>query len=339
VRIVVPRETYSGERRVMVLPSSAKVLVEGGHDVFVQSGATAGLDIPDKRYVDVGAKIITDAADLYAQAKDGMVIKMKAPTPEEFSFMRKAVLFCMLHIEQNKDRLYYMGTQELIGVAMEEIRDEKGKRHIDQTDITGQMGVYYSIRHFLKIPSEMKAVILGYGNVAKGAIAACSRLGIDFKIMRRSELKNLPLWLREADLLINAISWPEKQREKKEYLVTRDAIKASSPNLIILDLSVDFPNPIETMHVTTYQNPFYLEEGRIHISIYGYPGLVPVTSSRVYSEQVLPIALAIANNGGLKAISKRSEWGASIHHAIVDPLRFGDYEQFRPSGPVAPRIE
>lgn len=338
MKIVVPKETYASEKRVAVLPASAKVLTEAGHKVFVQAGASSGLDIPDKRYSDAGAVVISDAAELYGQAYQGMVIKIKAPSPEEFSFMRDAILFCMLHIDQNLDRLYYMGLQGLVGVAMERVCDEKGKRLIDQTDITGQMGVYYALRHFQKMPSEMKVVILGYGNVATGAITACSRLHMAYKIMRRKDLKNLSLWLRDADLLINAISWPEKQREKQEYLVTREDIRRSSPGMIVLDLAVDFPNPIETVHPTTYQNPFYLEEGRVHISIYGYPGLVPVTSSRIYSEQVLPIALAIANNGNLKGIRKVDALGGHIHRAIVDPARY-DWQKHKPPPSEGPRIE
>jgi len=109
--------------------------------------------------------------------------------------------------------------------------------------------------------------------------------------------------------------------------------------MIVLDLSVDFPNPIETVRSTDYQNPFYIEEGRVHISIYGYPGLVPVSSSRIYSEQVLPIALAIANNDGLVGIGKVEELGSHIHRAIIDPAKYGDLEEFKPKPLTAPRIE
>ncbi len=340
MKIAVPQEIYAGEKRVMVLPSSAKPLVEAGHKVFVQAGAGGGIGVSDKEYSDVGATILTDAAEVYAQAHDGgMVIKMKAPTPEEFTFMHNGILFCMLHIEQNKERLYYMGAQGLVGVAMEDVRNERGQRLVDQTDITGQMGVYYAVRHFVKMPDDMRAVILGYGNVANGAITACAKLGIKYKIMRKKEFVHLPLWLQDADLLINAITWPEKSREKREYLVTREDIRHSNPGMIVLDLSVDFPNPIETVRPTNYQNPFYLDEGRVHISIYGYPGLVPVTSSRIYSEQVLPLALAIANNGGLTNVKNMVDVGPAIHRAIEDPAKHGDWNQFKPGVHTGSNLE
>lgn len=339
MKIVVPKETYALERRVVVLPASVKPLVEQGHQVFVQSGAGSGIDVHDNAYKNAGAVVIADSAVLYAEAQTGgMVVKLKAPSAEEFSLMRAAILFCMLHIDQNRERLYHLGSQDLVGVAMEEIRDERDKRLVDQTDITGMMGVYYAIRHFQKVPEEMRAVILGYGNVATGAITACAKLGMRYKIMRRRELKNIPLWLRDTDLLVNAISWPERQREKQEYLVTREDIRNSSPDMIILDLSVDFPSPIETLHPTTYATPFYLDEGRVHISIYGYPGLVPVTSSRVYSEQLLPLVLTIANNGGVRDIRKVEGLGQCIHAAVVEPSRY-EWQRYRPLYSEASRIE
>ncbi|MFA5106211.1 MAG: hypothetical protein WC506_04600 [Candidatus Micrarchaeia archaeon] len=339
MNIVVPKETFPLEKRVVVTPQTARKFANAGHNVFVQAGAGSGINMLDGNYADAGATIISEPRELYSKAEGGMVMKMKAPTAEEFSFMKNSIVFCMLHIGQNKERIYYMGSQGLKGVAMEDIRDEKSKRQIDQTDITGQMGVYFALRYFQKLPSDMKAVILGYGNVAHGAIKACSRLCMKFKIMRKSELKKLPLWLKEADLLVNAISWPEKQRERKEYLVTREDVKKSNPGMIVLDLAVDFPNPIETIHPTDYLNPSYLDEGRVHISIYGYPGLVPVSSSQIYSEQVLPYALAIADNGGLRGIGKIETIGPHIKRAIVNPEKYGDWNRFRPHVQPGSNIE
>ena len=65
---------------------------------------------------------------------------------------------------------------------------------------------------------------------------------------------------------------------------------------IILDLSVDYPNPIETCHPTLLDKPLYVIDGITHISIFGYPGLAPISSARIYSRQVFPVLLKIANN-------------------------------------------
>ncbi len=327
MRIAVPKETYPLEKRVILNSGAVKRLVEAGQEVFVQSTAAAGINISDRDYQDAGAKIVTEARDLYELAE--LVIKVRAPSPEEFSLMHDLTLFSMFHSTQNPALIYYAGKQNIVIVEMESVRDEKQKRMIDQTGITGKAGVYYALQHSPKMPDEMKAVILGYGNVSSGAIEACSQLGLQFKIVRKGEFKYIPKYLEDADILINGIAWPESRRSKREYLVTREEIRNSPKGMIVLDLSVDFPNPIETVHPTTYSQPYYLEEDRIHISLYGYPGLVPVTSTRIYSRQVEPLALLIARNGGLEGIDKRGDLGIAIKKAIIDP-RKSDWRKHRP---------
>jgi alanine dehydrogenase len=354
MRIVVPKETFPDEKRVMLLPDAVRALTSLGHGVFVQAGASIGLNIPDEHYEKAGAVIVADPAALYAMArpaegekgKKGIVVKVKAPEPEEFSMMNDSVLACMLHMEQNRERLYFMGAQGLVGVALEVLRDHKNTRIVDQTRITGKVGVYQALPILMnqsgRMPDEMFAVILGYGNVSSGAIEACSELGVRHKIVRRSEFGKLPFWLEEADLLVNGLTWPGSKRGR-QYVVTREDIQGSKPTMVVLDLAVDLPSPIETVtRSTSYLNPYYLEEGRVHISIYGYPGLVPVTSTDIYNRQVLPVVLAIANNGGLKNIRVTGKLGRAIARAVVNPKnkgRYGDWESYKPPVPEASDIE
>lgn len=328
MRIIIPKESYPLEKRIMLLPDAVKRLVQAGHDVFVQSEAAMGIHISDEAYVGAGAKILSDAESLYGLAD--LVVKLKAPSPEEFSLMHDAILFSMFHSEQNPSHIYYAGRQGLTVVEMESIRDNKNERIVDQTDITGQEGVYYALRHRQKIPDDMKALILGYGSVSRGAINACARLGMRIKILRKKEFPYLSEHLKDTDLLINGISWPKKYRDEKRYLVTREDIQRSATGMIVLDLSVDFPNPIETIHPTTYAHPYYIEEDHVHISIYGYPGLVPVTSSNMYSQRVEPLVFLIANNGGLERIKEQGDLGKYVERAIVDPKRL-NWRQYAPA--------
>ncbi|MEK6938694.1 MAG: hypothetical protein AABX04_06640 [Nanoarchaeota archaeon] len=308
-----------------------------GHSLLVQSGAAREISISDEEYQAAGAHIITEPKELYDLAE--MVIKVKAPSPSEFSLMHKdTILFCMFHSEQNPVHVYYVGLQGLTVVEMERIRDSKNKRLIDQTDITGEIGVYYALRHLEKMPYDVKAVVMGYGRVASGAIKACHKLGMKTKILRKSEYKYIQQHLRDTDLLINGISWPAGHRNTRRYLVTRDHLKNSNPRMIVLDLAVDFPSPIETIRPTNYSQPYYIDENRVHISIYGYPGLVPITSTNRYSEQVLPLAQIIANNQGLRGIKNRGDLGKAIHKAILNPQKY-DWQKYKPEEPTGSRIE
>ena len=64
----VPRETFPGERRVALVPSSVPSLAKAGLEVIVEAGAGAQAGYPDAEYVAKGAKIIPERRDLFAAA-------------------------------------------------------------------------------------------------------------------------------------------------------------------------------------------------------------------------------------------------------------------------------
>jgi NAD(P) transhydrogenase subunit alpha len=64
----VPRETFPGERRVAVVPSSIPTLAKAGLEVVVEAGAGAQAGYPDAEYVAKGGKIIPERRDVFAAA-------------------------------------------------------------------------------------------------------------------------------------------------------------------------------------------------------------------------------------------------------------------------------
>jgi len=64
----VPRETFPGERRVAIVPSSVPTLAKSGLEVVVEAGAGAAAGYPDAEYAAKGAKIVADRRDVFAQA-------------------------------------------------------------------------------------------------------------------------------------------------------------------------------------------------------------------------------------------------------------------------------
>jgi NAD(P) transhydrogenase subunit alpha len=65
----VPRETFPGERRVALVPSSVPTLAKGGLEVIVEAGAGTQAGYPDAEYASKGAKIIPERRDLFATAE------------------------------------------------------------------------------------------------------------------------------------------------------------------------------------------------------------------------------------------------------------------------------
>lgn len=315
--IAIPMETAEHEIRVALLPDAVQTLVKAGHEVWVEKNAAFSLGHFDREYESVGAKIITDRAKLFGESH--LVVKLKAPSAQEFALLNNNLLFSMLHHEQNPEYVQELGRHGVVAVEMESLKNDAHERLVDATDITGEVGVLYACQHLRVMPQDARALVLGYGRVGSGAIAMASKLGMDVKILRKTEYPHLSHFLTGVDLLINAISWPAEERAKKKYLVTQEMLDQMNPHSVVLDLSVDYPNPIQTSRPTTLSNPWYREHGKVHIGIYGYPGLVPVSCTRRYSAQILPIVRAIADHGSLDAIESVDDLGRFIARATVRP--------------------
>ena len=77
MKIGVPREIVSGETRVAATPQSVKRLKKLGFEVQVECCAGEAADAPDALYLEAGATIVEDTAELWATSD--IIIKVQAP--------------------------------------------------------------------------------------------------------------------------------------------------------------------------------------------------------------------------------------------------------------------
>ncbi len=84
--IGVPREIFPGEKRVATVPEVVEKLIKLGFSVAVESGAGEAANFSDEAYRAAGARVLPDAAALWA-ASD-IVFKVRPPTPEEVALLR-----------------------------------------------------------------------------------------------------------------------------------------------------------------------------------------------------------------------------------------------------------
>ena len=87
MRIGVPKEIKTHEYRVGLTPASVREYVSRGHNVIVETGAGAGIVADDAAYIQAGATIAADAAEVFAKAE--MVVKVKEPQPSEWVMLRE----------------------------------------------------------------------------------------------------------------------------------------------------------------------------------------------------------------------------------------------------------
>jgi len=283
MNIGLPKEVSAGGReiRAILQPREVRRITEIKHKVVAEKGLGVRLGIPDSEYREAGATITRDRSKVFTQ---DLVIKLKPPLTEEFKMMRNNLLFSMLHAEQNPSFVKLMDKVNVKAIAMELIKNRAGERLVHCTDMSGEQGMIMAFHLTKKSPADCNILVLGYGAVSSGALKVAMALGANVKILRKSEYRHINHFLRHVDILVNGLTWPKDKRDAKEYIVTRDMLKFMNKHGVVLDLAVDYPNPVQSCHPTYINKPTYTVNGVTHICIFGYPGLAPISSSVRYSK-------------------------------------------------------
>ncbi|MDH3297172.1 MAG: Re/Si-specific NAD(P)(+) transhydrogenase subunit alpha [Gemmatimonadota bacterium] len=195
MRIVVPRETAPGERRVAMAPGSVKRLVSGGVAVAVETGAGLAASFTDEEYREAGAEIIADPGALF-QAAD-FVGKINVPQVRDDGFDEIAAMpsgtlcVAMLQPYANSAALDRLAAQGVTSVALELIPRTTKAQRMDAlsafSTIAGYAGVIRGAEELGKFfpmlttaagtIAPARVFILGAGVAGLQAIATARRLG------------------------------------------------------------------------------------------------------------------------------------------------------------------
>ena len=79
----IPRETYPGERRTALVPTSVTPLAKAGLEVLLEGGAGLEAGYPDTAYLDKGARTAASRAELFGQADVIVQVRGYGTNPEE----------------------------------------------------------------------------------------------------------------------------------------------------------------------------------------------------------------------------------------------------------------
>ena len=150
MRIGVPKEVKTHEYRVGLVPGSVRELVHRGHDVLVETGAGAGIDISDEAYGTAGAQVVASAQELFAGAD--LVVKVKEPQPNEIPLLREGqVLFTYLHLAADKAQAEGLLRSGAVCIAYETVTDGRGGLPLlaPMSEVAGRMSVQVGA-HYLE---------------------------------------------------------------------------------------------------------------------------------------------------------------------------------------------
>ena len=89
MRIGTVREIKTLEFRVGLTPEGATELIHHGHQVFVETGAGAGIGLGDDAYRAAGATVLPDARSVFDKSE--LIVKVKEPQPSEIAMLRARI--------------------------------------------------------------------------------------------------------------------------------------------------------------------------------------------------------------------------------------------------------
>jgi NAD(P) transhydrogenase subunit alpha len=186
LRVGVPREIESDERRVALVPESVLKLKASGLDIAVGKGAGQAASFPDQAYADAGAELVSDAFDA------DVVVKVAKPSVEETARVRDgAVLIGFLEPLTDPEGVERLRSRGVTAFAMESIPRITRAQPMDalssQATVSGYKAVLLAAERLPRFfPMLMtaagtvtpaKVLVLGAGVAGLQAIATARRLG------------------------------------------------------------------------------------------------------------------------------------------------------------------
>jgi alanine dehydrogenase len=350
MRIGVPKEIKNHEYRVGMTPSSVREAVHHGHEVVVQAGAGAGIGCDDAQYLAAGAKVLPDAAAVFAAAQ--MIVKVKEPQPAECAMLRTGqILFTYLHLAPDPAQAEGLIKSGCTAIAYETITDERGGLPLlaPMSEVAGRMSIQVGAVALQKanggrgvllggVPGVQPGdvVVIGGGVVGTHAARMAMGMGANVTILDKSlprlrqideafdgrirtqyaTLDATEAAVLEADLVVGAVLVPGAAAPK---LIKRAQLSRMRPGAVIVDVAIDQGGCFETSRATTHAEPTYVVDGIVHYCVANMPGAVPRTSTFALNNATLPFTLALADKGWRRACADDAHLlaGLTVHEGAI----------------------
>jgi len=356
----IAKEIKTDEFRVGATPFNAASLIEDGHTVLVQSGAGEGSGFSDEQYREAGAKVLSNAEALYAQAT--LIVKVKEPQPSEYKLLNEHhTLFCYLHLAAFRKLASVLVKQGVCAIAYETVALGNQLPLLKpMSEIAGRMAPLVAAYHLGRYqggegllmggavgvgPARM--LIIGAGNAGFHAARTAIGMGADVTVLNRTapkleELQKLlpaaktalysPPLLREIlqtfDIVASTVLIHGGARAPK--LITRAMLQQMKQGSVLVDISIDQGGIAETSRPTTHTDPVFTEEGVLHYCVANMPGAYPKTATIALTNATFPFLRRLAGEGTVNAAKNDSALalgvnvfnGAITNRAVADAFGF-----------------
>ncbi len=335
MRVGVPTEIKPDEYRVAITPAGVREMTEHGHEVVVQAGAGEGSAIADADYAAQGARIVADAAEVFAEAE--MILHVKELQPTEIEMLRPGqLLFTYLHLAPDPEQTRGLCGSGATCVAYETVEDSRGRLPLlaPMSEIAGKIATQAGAFMLEKplggrgillggVPGVAAANVMVIGGGVVGMNAAFIAIGMEADVFvfdrsidrlreldvtfggRCSTVYSTTLAIEEmlprADLVIGAVL---VHGARAPFVIGREQLRLMKPGAVLVDVAIDQGGCFETSRPTTHRDPTFEVDGITHYCVANMPGAVPITSTQALTNATLPYSIALADHGVVEAIRR-----------------------------------
>jgi len=346
----VPTEIKSDEYRIAITPAGVRELTARGHDVLMQAGAGEGSAMPDEQFRAQGARIVSDAPALFAEAE--LLLKVKEPQASEVAMLHEGqTLFTYLHLAAEPELARGLQESGATCIAYETVEDAEGRLPLlaPMSEVAGKIATQAGAFMLEKplggrgillggVPGVAAATVLVIGGGVVGMNAAFIAIGMQADVFvfdrsidrlrelevafggRASTVYSSTLAIEEmlplADLVIGAVL---VHGGRAPHVVTREQLKLMRKHAVLVDVSIDQGGCFETSRPTTHSDPTFEVEEITHYCVTNMPGAVPITSTYALTNATLPYVIELADHGVSDALERNSglRLGLNVQHGEI----------------------
>lgn len=337
--IGLPKEISLQENRITLTPDAVELLVNNGHEIWIETKAGVGSKFSDQQYSEAGAKIVYSPQEVY---KADFILKIEPPTEEEIELMHPGqTLISALQLGHLlPEQVQALLKKKITALGFELIEDKVGGMPIIRamSEIAGS-SVMLIASEYLSTANNGKGVILGgitgvpptkvviigAGTVAEFAARAALGLGADvqifdnhlYKLRRIKHILGQQLYtstidtitlsetLKTADVVIGAL---RAEKGKVRHVVTEEMVSKMKPDSLIIDLSIDQGGCVETSEITTLKKPVFRKHDVIHYCVPNVASRVAHSATNALSNIFTPTILRAAEEGGIEEMVFLHKW-------------------------------
>lgn len=350
IKIGIPSDFSKVEYRVPLTPQAVDLLVSYGHEILIETNAGKSASYTDKQYREAGAIIVDKKEETF---QCDIVLRISPFDSNEIDQLRgnQVIISSMQVYAYSSESFQKMLQKKVTTIAFEYLENEDGFMPFvhQMSQIAGVTSITIASEYLSNsrngkgvlfgevtgvTPAEL--VIIGTSTAAEYAARAAIGLGIFVKVFDTSvyELSKLeeklgrriftsvfyPKVLKKALVSADAVIGAMSFNTTPKFKVSEELVKQMKEGSVIIDLNVSQGGCFETSKCTDFKNPTFTKHGVVHYCVPNSPAMVARTASISLSNILIPILLAIGDNGGVNnyiKVSKGFRKGVYIYHGIL----------------------